>query len=292
MPFSFNFQVDSESTSDLGDSNLDSEEKSPVTWKSCKEHFIEDCHLEKIVSTEKIDTYTVDGGETLNIVNSEGVGQQLTEAGYKGDLSPALATNKSASDLVAGQYEGGLKIWECSQDLVSHLSLNTADGLQGKKVLELGCGAALPGVLAFKHGASVWFNDYNEDVIKEITIPNVLLNVPSTKETVTRFFSGDWKSFEENFLLKELTEESWKFDLILTSETIYNVENQSKLVSIFKNCLKREGEVLVAAKTFYFGVGGGLRQFENLVKQENLKSEIVKTFDNSGVKREIMKITR
>ena len=126
--------------------------------------------------------------------------------------------------------------------------------------------------------------------MKQITIPNVLLNVPSTEVTETRFFSGDWQSLEENFLRKEITEESAKFDLILTSETIYNQENQSKLVSIFKKFLKRDGEVLVAAKTFYFGVGGGLRQFEELLKQENLNSEIVKTFDNGGVKREIIRI--
>ena len=137
---------------------------------------------------------------------------------------------------------------------------------------------------------TVWFNDYNADVLKQITIPNVLLNVPSTEETETRFFSGDWQSLEENFLSKEITEESDKFDLILTSETIYNQENQSKLVSIFKQFLKRDGEVLVAAKTFYFGVGGGLRQFETLLKQENLNSEIVITFDNGGVKREIIRI--
>ena len=137
---------------------------------------------------------------------------------------------------------------------------------------------------------TVWFNDYNADVLKQITIPNVLLNVPSTEVTETRFFSGDWQSLEENFLRKEITEESAKFDLILTSETIYNQENQSKLVSIFKKFLKRDGEVLVAAKTFYFGVGGGLRQFEELLKQENLNSEIVKTFDNGGVKREIIRI--
>ena len=137
---------------------------------------------------------------------------------------------------------------------------------------------------------TVWFNDYNADVLKQITIPNVLLNVPSTEVTETRFFSGDWQSLEENFLRKEITEESAKFDLILTSETIYNQENQSKLVSIFKQFLKRDGEVLVAAKTFYFGVGGGLRQFEKLLKQENLNSEIVKTFDDGGVKREIIRI--
>ena len=66
MPFSFNFQVESESTSD---SNLDSKvtDQPKVTWKSCKEHFIDDCHLERIAKTDRIDSYPVGGGETLNI---------------------------------------------------------------------------------------------------------------------------------------------------------------------------------------------------------------------------------
>ena len=37
-------------------------------------------------------------------------------------------------------YEGGMKIWECSIDLVKYLSETVVD-LHGNKVLELGCGA-------------------------------------------------------------------------------------------------------------------------------------------------------
>ena len=66
-----------------------------------------------------------------------------------------------------------------------------------------------------------------------MTIPNMLLNVP-TAAPETRFFSGDWGSLESNILRKEIKKEEDKFDLILTSETIYNIENQSKLISIFK----------------------------------------------------------
>ena len=135
---------------------------------------------------------------------------------------------------------------------------------------------------------SVWFNDYNEDVINEVTIPNVLLNVPE-EASETRFFSGDWSEFEI-ILEKELQTEEYKFDLILTSETIYNVDNQEKLVSIFRNFTKVGGEILVAAKTFYFGVGGGVRQFEELVKRSGLSVETVKKYED-GVKREIMRIT-
>ena len=55
-----------------------------------------------------------------------------------------------------------------------------------------------------------------------------------------RFFCGDWGSLAK-LLSEELGKE--KFDLILTSETIYNLENQPKLVSIFKKFLKSGGEV-------------------------------------------------
>ena len=135
---------------------------------------------------------------------------------------------------------------------------------------------------------SVWFNDYNEDVLNEITIPNTIVNHDS-QATETRFFSGDWGSLESKYFTKLFKDESDKFDLILTSETIYNQENQSKLVSIFRQFLKQEGKVLVAGKTFYFGVGGGMRQFEKIVQDSGLKSELVKSYD-TGVKREILKI--
>ena len=55
---------------------------------------------------------------------------------------------------------GGLKVWECSIDLVEYLS-NYKDCLTGLRVLELGCGAGLPGIWAYKHGADhVTFQDY------------------------------------------------------------------------------------------------------------------------------------
>ena len=82
------------------------------------------------------------------------------------------------------------------------------------------------------------------------------------------------------------------FDLIITSETIYNVSNQSKLISVFENCLKPGGKVFLAAKTHYFGVGGGLRQFEEvLLKTGHWVFETVQKVE-STVKREILLLTR
>ena len=48
--------------------------------------------------------------------------------------------------------------------------------------------------------------------------------------------------------------------------------------------------MLVAAKTVYFGVGGGLRQFEGMLSQNVLNFAYVKAIDE-GVNREIVSVT-
>ena len=68
------------------------------------------------------------------------------------------------SDLVPGQYEGGLKVWECSVDLLDFfLRSPELHGLSN--VLELGCGSGLPGIAALMKGSRpVVFTDFNMDV--------------------------------------------------------------------------------------------------------------------------------
>jgi len=293
MSFSFNFDIKNSDEVNGSETKNDESEKTDdgikenqnILWFNAKEQFLQDYHLERISRMLSVEHFEM-GSFSLNFVNSEAVSKDLESRDYSGDLTPALS---SSTDLVSGVYEGGLKIWECSEDLAHFLHDTKGDKLAGMKVLELGCGAALPGVYCFRERSSVWFSDYNEDVINEVTIPNTLLNVPSDP-LETRFFSGDWGTLETNILEKEIKNENEKFDLILTSETIYNVENQSKLVSIFHNFIKRGGEVLVAAKTFYFGVGGGVKQFEKLAKKSGLNVETVKKYEE-GVKREILRIT-
>ena len=203
-----------------------------------------------------------------------------------------------------------MKIWECSEDLARYLKEEETE-FKGKKVLELGCGAALPALVTLALGSErVDFQDYNPEVVERITIPNACLNNPEQEDSEDvikeeeeedgngdaarsrvemRFFSGDWSSFT-----KLVTgEANFKpYDLILTSETIYNIDNQEKLLDSLDKLLATDGVVLLAAKVHYFGVGGGLRQFEGeLAKKETWNFETVKTID-AGLKREILKITR
>lgn len=65
------------------------------------------------------------------------------------------------SDLIPAVYEGGAKIWECTDDLLFHLAEHIPlNEWQGKAILDLGCGSGLLGIYAFKNGSKVTFQDY------------------------------------------------------------------------------------------------------------------------------------
>ncbi|KAM9345433.1 histidine protein methyltransferase 1 homolog [Symphorus nematophorus] len=229
-------------------------------------------------------------------------------------------TAEQRSDLISGVYEGGLKVWECTYDL---LELIEKDGetFGGKAVLDLGCGAGLLGILALKRGArQVHFQDYNSTVIEQLTVPNVILNCqeddevdseddkegrgkgklqqedggrmkakekqevedglpPPKKRAVdlsqhpllakSRFFSGDWSTF---LALVKKEDPPPKYDIIFTSETIYNTAYYPTLHETLHRLLAPGGLVYLATKSHYFGVGGGLHLFETFVEQRGIFS--------------------
>ncbi|EFJ45855.1 hypothetical protein VOLCADRAFT_105747 [Volvox carteri f. nagariensis] len=191
----------------------------------------------------------------------------------------------ASSDLVPGKYEGGFKLWECSLDLCKMLlqryhvvpervlsDPELASELQGKKVLELGCGHGLPGVLALMCGAEVHFQDYNQEVIRRLTIPNVISNMErlprSRSRPSARYFSGDWRLVGEHLTSKGY---GGHYDLILSSETIYSVPAQERLLECIKQLLQPpHGVALIASKRYYFGVGGGMKSFRSLVERDGI----------------------
>lgn len=100
-----------------------------------------------------------------------------------------------------------------------------------------------------------------------------------------RFYCGDWSNYIKN------TDKSDQFDYILTSETIYNVDNYEKIINVIRTKMKPTGACYLAAKLHYFGVGGSLRHFEKVLLEDKIfKSESVFTC-NDNVGREILKIT-
>jgi len=188
--------------------------------------------------------------------------------------------NTYNSDLISGTYEGGFKLWECTLDLLEYLNNNTMY-CKDKSVLDLGCGTGLLGIFTLISGArNVDFQDFNKDVLTNTTMSNVLVNCKERLK-VCKYYSGDWKSFT--------TFNEDTYDLILTSETIYNVNNYTKLIKLFENKLKPSGSILLIAKNYYFGVGGSITEFLNCLKSSKMNSDIVWT-STDGVKKTLLNI--
>lgn len=288
---------------------------------------------------------------------------------------------EAPSDLVPGVYEGGLKTWECSLDLVACLRETSKGGkiFRRKSILEVGCGTAVPSVYILQElftrsppppeepGEShIHLQDYNDLVFRLITFPNIILcwymspaadafrdaaqSSPIATEdpridaeplpppdptqpgdlSITpelkaaflmaleryhvslRFFSGSWDTFDFRSAGRD------KYDIVLTSETIYRMDSLPSLVGLLRHASLGppavvEGEdsklaklsqehlhismtdddkclCLVAAKLVYFGVGGGVTEFIRAV--EGSGKGLVETIweKNEGVKRRVLKV--
>ncbi|CCM05093.1 uncharacterized protein FIBRA_07300 [Fibroporia radiculosa] len=128
----------------------------------------------------------------FQLISQDDVNKGCTSRGT--ELSAAekdLEFIDTPSDLVPGVYEGGLKTWDCALDLVDHLHDAFGDAtewcLEGKHILELGCGTAVPSLYIVHRLFSgsppsidadeilVHLQDFNTLVLQLVTLPNIIL---------------------------------------------------------------------------------------------------------------------
>ncbi|NXO73449.1 MET18 methyltransferase, partial [Phainopepla nitens] len=283
--------------------------KKKLSVKAAKEHSIPE-DFNKVLKNKVLETVLDLSYVKLSVVEMTCLG----DADSEGIVSKSVSSH---SDLIPGVYEGGLKIWECTFDLMDYLSEAEIE-FTNKTVLDLGCGAGLLGIVALRGGAAgVHFQDYNSTVIDEITLPNVVANCvgegrrmgngkdrkaskppskrprkaegsPDVLLNRCRFFSGEWSRVSQ--LLLNNNEPCSKYNIILTSETIYNPDYYSALHDTLAQLLDRNGCVYLASKVHYFGVGGGIYLFEKFIEEKNVfRTSMVKTIDQ-GLQRCIMEI--
>ncbi len=166
------------------------------------------------------------------------------------------------TDLVKGIYEGGIKIWECSIDLLNFLpSIYENINLNNVNILELGCGHGLPGIYLLLKGGNVTFQDFNKEVLDIIT--KGYLNQLKEKFNLdlfnkSSFENGDWGNFKSDK----------KYNIIISCDTLYNTDNYEKIYNILKNYLSKNGKALFATKKFYFGVGGSSSEFMYFIREK------------------------
>ncbi|KXJ95954.1 hypothetical protein Micbo1qcDRAFT_30064 [Microdochium bolleyi] len=105
------------------------------------------------------------------------------------DSEAALESGLGTHDVKTGVYEGGFKSWESSVDLVKTLAATksiVSPTERASRVVELGCGTALPSLALFQWACSqrtgtessdfsIFLADYNPTVLQLVTLPNFLL---------------------------------------------------------------------------------------------------------------------
>ncbi|KAF8056660.1 hypothetical protein FPV67DRAFT_1611377 [Lyophyllum atratum] len=254
--------------------------------------------------------------------------------GKEREREDGLAFVEAPSDLVPGVYEGGLKTWECSVDLGGWLVGGEEGDVSGKRVLEIGCGTAVPSMCLLRRLFSsdpldpddketeIHLQDYNPSVLELVSFPNLLLTwsttttaEPAPDPTTTgelpitpllksaflkalaayrvqlRFFAGAWEAFDvaqalgpgeggvgvggEGVGEGERGEggEEGRYDVVVTSETIYRTESVPALLGLMRRAGGGAGTCFVAAKVVYFGVGGGVNEFVGAVQEEGGRVE-------------------
>jgi len=210
------------------------------------------------------------------------------------------------TDVLPGVYEGGFKVWECAIDLVKYLQSEAATTSQlskiyhpqnetGTRILDLGCGHGLPGIASLLLGnKSVYlcFQDLNREVIIRNTIPNVCKSTSvQVLNSQCGFISGDWENICKNGIREPVF---GVFDLVLTAETIYSPSSYEKLFMLLESCTHAQSIILVAAKRYYFGVGGGTSSFSTYIEGKKIFStRVVASFsDGESNIRDILELRK
>jgi len=215
-------------------------------------------------------------------------------------------------DVRAATYEGGLKVWECTYDLIKVLG----GELRASSILEMGCGAGLPSsyvlYMLFRNNVrnvKLVVADYNESILRLVTAPNMLLTwlnatgrlpeeleLDITPELIAQFQADlDERGIELQYLSgawsPQFVKLLPKFELILASETIYSPATLPTFTDVLLNCLDpNNGRALVAAKKIYFGVGGGIPEFVDALNQRGARHAFVNE-EGEGVGRAVLKVT-
>ena len=126
-------------------------------------------------------------------------------------------------------YPFGLMIWESAVVLADVMD-ERGQQLHGRKILELGCGVGLPGLVAQQQGAHVVQTDHDALALA-LCRHNAALN----RITGVEQFVGDWQDWTH----------AQRYDLVIGADIIYDTADYEVLEKVFRNTVAPRGEILL-----------------------------------------------
>ncbi len=148
-------------------------------------------------------------------------------------------------------------VWPAAQALGEWMSENLSTQLKGRTFLELGCGLALPSLLAARLGAKVTATDLHPDV-PIFFERNLRRNI--AKQAPTPVFAPlDWR---------QLPEQAAPWDWIVASDVLYERSYAGTLLTFLERHLSRGGQALVADPQRPF-----CERFEKQIQESSLRFE-------------------
>lgn len=140
-------------------------------------------------------------------------------------------------------------------------------------------------------GASLEDDDEGDMEIDDELVQQVLSSLQAANVEVD-FISGAWGADFVRLARGEDAKDDTKL-LLLASETIYSPDSLhafSRTVLDILKLSKRKKTALIAAKKVYFGVGGGVREFEEVIKKLGGSSKVVLDVKSAGVGRVVLEV--
>lgn len=123
-------------------------------------------------------------------------------------------------------------VWSSSVEL-ARWCLEEAD-LQGKHILEIGCGLGLAGIAAAHAGACVTLSDYDRDALAFAEF-NAATNLSPSRASGVRLLYLDWRD------LPSLQ----PFDMIIGADVAYERSSFNALIDVLRKLLKPSGVALL-----------------------------------------------
>ncbi len=126
--------------------------------------------------------------------------------------------------------------WPAGITLADHM-YRMGTWLEGKKVLEIGCGLAIPSLVCAHLGAQVVCTDIHPHV-ETLLRENLELN--EMHSNAVRFVPFLFKDFE-----KTIAQELGTFDFIIASDVLYEKEHPRSIAQIAKTLCAKTGHIIL-----------------------------------------------